>query len=76
MSIETNRVFDFKLNEKGIKQVSDAKFALGDFQELILGQLKPGREASIVKTKMEELGYSITRAIAMQEENYTEINTY
>ena len=76
MSIETNRLFDYKLNEKGVNEVSEAKRVFSEMQEQVMGRLKPSRNASIVKTKLEEASFYMTRAIAEQEENHTEINTY
>lgn len=76
MSIETNCLYDYKLNEKGAEAVKDTKSAFSDFQQIILGSLKPSREASIVKTKLEEASFYATRAIASHEENHSEIITY
>lgn len=76
MSIETNRLYDYKLNEKGVKEIGEAKFVFSEMQEQVMGRLKPSRSASIVKTKLEEASFYMTRAIAELEENHTEINTY
>lgn len=74
--LETDRVYDFKLNEKGIKEVVELKTVFSEFQSEILGRMIPSREKSIVKTKLEEAGFYATRAVSQNPENYIEINTY
>ena len=76
MSIETNCFYDYKLNEQGVQDVKMLKHLFSDFQQNVLLMLKPSREASIVKTKLEEAGFYATRAIASHEENHDSINTY
>jgi hypothetical protein len=76
MTIQTNRLFDYKLNEKGVKDLNEAKAAFGDFQENILGRLPAGRNGSIVKTKLEEASFYMSRAIAEIDTNHSEITTH
>jgi len=76
MSIETNCLYDYKLNEKGAKELKQMKEHFSLFQQGILGNLKPGRNASIVKTKLEEASFYMSRAIAELEENHSEIITH
>ena len=76
MTIETNRLFDYKLNEKGVKELNEMKKVFSDFQQTILGSMKPSREASIVKTKLEEASFYMSRAISTHKENHSEINTH
>jgi hypothetical protein len=74
--IETNCLYDYKLNEKGVNEVRTAKEIFSEMQQLVLGRLKPSRETSLVRTKLEEASMYMTRAIAQDESNHTEINTY
>ena len=74
--IETNCLFDYKLNERGIDQVKMAKKIFSDYQQTVLGMMKPSREASIVKTKLEEASFYMTRAISSNENNHSEIITH
>ena len=76
MTIQTNRLSDYKLNQDGVKELNEAKKTFSDFQETILGGLLPGRNSSIVKTKLEEASFYMSRAIAEQEKNHSEINTH
>lgn len=74
--VQTNRLYDYKLNEKGSKELNDAKRIFSDFQETILGQFNSGRNSSIVKTKLEEASFYMSRGIAENEDNHTEIITH
>lgn len=76
MTIQTNRLFDYQLNEQGIEELKEAKRVFSEMQDQVLGRLRPGRNTSIVKTKLEEASFYMSRAIAEQEENHTGINTY
>ena len=76
MTIETNCLYDYKLNEKGIKELHKAKTDFSTFQQSIVGRLENSREAALVKTKLEEASFYMSRAIAQVKENHTEINTY
>lgn len=76
MTIETNRLYDYNLNTGGVEALKDAKKTFSDFQEAILGQLKLGRNCSMVKTHLEMASFYMSRAIAEQEENHTSINTH
>ena len=75
MSIETNCVTDYILNKKGAKAVREWKESFSEAQQLILGHLKPSRNTSLVKTKLEEALMFGTREIASREENHESINT-
>jgi hypothetical protein len=76
MTIETNRLYDYKLNAEGAEKLKEAKIEFSNFQEKLLGELKPGRNASIVKSKLEEASFYMSRAIAEQADNHDSINTY
>lgn len=71
-----NRLYDFKLNEKGLAEVKNTKCIFSDFQETILSHLYDSREKSIVKTKLEEASFYVTRAIAQNTDNHSEIITH
>lgn len=71
-----DRLYDYKLNERGIKEVRLAKIEFSDFQQVILGRLNGSREKSIVKTKLEEASFYMTRAIAQSKENHSGTNVY
>lgn len=73
---ETIRLYDYKLNEKGIKEVKEAKKVFSEFQQNILGRMNPSREAVIVMERLEVASMFMTRAIAQDPDNHTGINTY
>lgn len=76
VTIHTNRLFDYQLNTKGIEALRFAKEQFSDFQEAILGNLLPGRNNSMVKTKLEEASFYMSKAIAEQSDNHQSINTH
>ena len=76
MSIETNCLIDYKLNDDGIKKLKEAKKIFSDFQQSVLGALHPSRETSIVKSKLEEASFYMSKAIAQREENHSQIITH
>ena len=74
--IETNRLYDYKLNEQGVEAVKEAKKVFSDFQETIMGMVLPSRQSALLKTKLEEASFHMTKAIASNPKNHSEIITH
>lgn len=72
----TDRLFDYKLNDQGIEEVAKAKKMFSDFQDTILSHLHDSREKSIVKSKLEEASFYVTKSIAMNTDNHSAIIIY
>ena len=66
-----------KLNEKGIKEVTEFKAALSAMKKLI-ETMSGGesRDLSLAMTKLEEFSFWATKSIASRHGNYEEIITY
>lgn len=65
-----------KLNDKGFEEVQTLKTTMAKACEQVMSLMPEGREKAIFKTKMEEVMFFGTKAIAAKEGNFTEIVKY
>jgi len=70
------RLTDYKLTQAGIISLQASKLTFSDAQETILGMMPEGREKAIVRTKLQEASFYMTRGIASAEQNHSEIITH